>query len=282
MPTSRKSKRKRNKTQRKASRIEPVRNRAIVYKTDVNESCCNLRLWSHIIGNLLAMIIYPLLAFNPYVQLEGRTALWMAPWIRIDPSDKHCISLNSYVWVVAIFWYIHFIRRTFEVLWFQKFYRKGSFIDITGSIIFYGSVALLNGACNNVTVWFQHDWGCPSMPDITLGFTLFVIGQVGNHVHHAHLEDLRQKYIEKVDADFKGHVLPRGKMFEYVSCPHYMFEALTWFGWVFICQFSMGSISMFMLTVSNVFMKALGVHYEYVLRFKDLYPGRAAFIPYVY
>lgn len=255
-----------------------------VYETEPNRSWINVRYWSGIIGHLSALLIYFFVAFQRNIMIKGPSRKLIGPLFGTTYSDKkECTSLNTFGIICIIFWSIHHLRRLFEIMVIQKFYRYASHSEITGSIIFYGSLAIFNGICNNIYVWFREQWQCPSMANIVLGIVLFVIGQFGNSYHHYLLKQIRIEYQINIDKEFKGHILPKDGMFDYVTCPHYFFEIITWFGWMFICQFSTGSMMIFGIVLATLLMKAIQVHAEYKQKFRGLYPHqRKALIPFVF
>jgi 3-oxo-5-alpha-steroid 4-dehydrogenase len=61
-------------------------------------------------------------------------------------------------------------------------------------------------------------------PTSIVGVGLFAIGLAGNLYHHILLRNLRSS------AGEKKYVVPRGGLFEYVACPHYLFEVVSWLG----------------------------------------------------
>lgn len=55
---------------------------------------------------------------------------------------------------------------------------------------------------------------------VAIGLAMFVIGQGGNLYHHVLLSQLRSG-----DAGAaKKYVVPKGGLFESLTCPHYFFE----------------------------------------------------------
>lgn len=164
----------------------------------------------------------------------------------------------------------------------QDFYRHADYTEIVTALIVDGSLALVNGVSNNIYVWFRNGWNCPWKPNIVLGCALFIAGEFGNGYHHRTLSNLRKKYRNDVDPEFTGRVLPVGGLFDKVSCPHYLFESMTWFGWMFICSFSTASIALFGITFFTLIPKAYCVHNEYRAKFGSAYPAeRKMIIPFI-
>ena len=61
------------------------------------------------------------------------------------------------------------------------------------------------------------------------GVALFLLGITGNFYHHCLLSRLRGK-------DDKGYKIPKGGLFRFVICPHYLFEIIEFVGVAFISQ----------------------------------------------
>jgi very-long-chain enoyl-CoA reductase len=71
----------------------------------------------------------------------------------------------------------------------------------------------------------------PSTDLLYPGMLLFAIGIAGNFYHHYLLSQLR-----KGGDDDKGYKIPKGGLFELVTCPHYLFEITGFFGFAMISQ----------------------------------------------
>jgi len=80
----------------------------------------------------------------------------------------------------------------------------------------------------------------------------------------------------------KGHrAIPRGGMFEYVSCAHYFWELLSWTFFSFIANVLAGYLFVLFSFCSMAFM-ALDKHKSLKNYFGDKYPAeRKAFIPFI-
>jgi len=75
--------------------------------------------------------------------------------------------------------------------------------------------------------------------------------------------------------------IPRGGVFEFVSCPNYLGEILEWTGWA-IATWSLPGLAFALWTAANLIPRAYANHAWYRKTFPD-YPGkRKALIPFVY
>jgi steroid 5-alpha reductase family enzyme len=74
--------------------------------------------------------------------------------------------------------------------------------------------------------------------------------------------------------------IPHGRLFEFVSCPHYFGELLEWTGFCIASKLSLATISFVLLTGSNLIPRAVAQHAWYHNKFKEDYPkDRKAIIP---
>lgn len=64
---------------------------------------------------------------------------------------------------------------------------------------------------------------------VAAGVALFAIGEIGNFWHHCLLAALR------TPGD-SGYKTPRGGLFRFVTCPHYLFELVAWLGIALMTQ----------------------------------------------
>jgi len=84
-------------------------------------------------------------------------------------------------------------------------------------------------------IYAQHlSRGLPDPPVDLLypGVVVFAVGIAGNFYHHYLLSRLRADG----GGGEKGYKIPRGGLFELVTCPHYLFEITGFFGFAMIGQ----------------------------------------------
>ncbi|KAM3325617.1 steroid 5-alpha-reductase DET2 [Capsicum chacoense] len=79
-----------------------------------------------------------------------------------------------------------------------------------------------------------------------------------------------------------GYKVPRGGLFEYVSCPNYLGEIVEWLGWA-LMTWSWAGLGFFLYTFANLVPRARFNHEWYLKKFGEDYPRkRKAVIPFLY
>jgi very-long-chain enoyl-CoA reductase len=127
------------------------------------------------------------------------------------------LSLNASLG--AALWASHFLRRTLESAFVHR-YSKPSVgaADYLSEYLYYWGFA----------AWIAWSLAAPShrAPALGvqgLGLALFVLAEAGNARAHVILRSLRAP-------GTRDKRIPRGFLFEWVSCPHYLCEILSWVG----------------------------------------------------
>jgi protein-S-isoprenylcysteine O-methyltransferase Ste14 len=105
------------------------------------------------------------------------------------------------------------------------------------------------------------------------GILLFILGFVINKSADEKLRSLRQKNPSE-------YVIPRGWLFEYVSCPHYLGEIIEWAGWG-LMTWSLAGFAFFIFTFANLFPRAVASHNWYKATFSEYPRERKAVIPFI-
>jgi hypothetical protein len=121
----------------------------------------------------------------------------------------------------------HFAKRIIETLCVHKYSSRvnpvlGGFIGI-----YYALVCGIILGFQSAVSADEYLPGC-----LAAGAILFLIGEVGNFVHHVYLAALRPKEVDAGDvaAVRKSYKVPREGLFSKVVCPHYSFELCAWLG----------------------------------------------------
>jgi protein-S-isoprenylcysteine O-methyltransferase Ste14 len=105
------------------------------------------------------------------------------------------------------------------------------------------------------------------------GSLLFVAGFVINRWSDATLSRLR-----KPGED--GYHVPRGGLFEEVSCPNYLGEIIQWTGWA-VMTWSEAGLAFAVFTAANLIPRAVSHHNWYRRTFPSYPRRRRAIIPYL-
>ena len=134
-------------------------------------------------------------------------------------------SITTVAWLAVVIWCVHFVRRASESAWVHR-YGKTSvpLSDVITEYVYYWGFA----AWNAVSLT-SASYRAPAAELVVLGSVVFVVAELGNARAHCMLRDLRP-------AGSKLRLIPRGFLFERVSCPHYLFEILSWVGFALLTQ----------------------------------------------
>jgi len=118
---------------------------------------------------------------------------------------------------------LHFGKRILEVLFLH---------DFSGSPIEDGVSSVLIGGFYAVLAWlYCRDGARAEGPLLYVGLACFCLGLAGNFYHHLLLARLRRTGSQGTALTSQGkYKIPVGGLFELVTCPHYLFEILGFWG----------------------------------------------------
>lgn len=111
-------------------------------------------------------------------------------------------------------------------------------------------------------------------PFFIIGLFLFVIGFIINQYADYKLIHLRKPG----ETDYK---IPKGFLFEYISCPNLMGEIIEWTGF-FIMTWSLPTFSFAIWTFANLAPRAIAHHKWYLNKFPNYPKKRKALIPFIW
>ena len=75
----------------------------------------------------------------------------------------------------------------------------------------------------------------------------------------------------------KGHVMPKNGCFEFVTCPHYLFELISWLGICIMTQWKSNGVILLLVLSSLILTKrAVARHREY----KEKFSGKNGMVSY--
>jgi very-long-chain enoyl-CoA reductase len=166
---------------------------------------------------------------------------------------------------------LHFLKRDFDVLFIHK-YSGGMILDsvllITSS---YTMATITMLYAQNLTQGISN----PSIDLVYPGILLFLVGIIGNFFHHISLSKLRE------NGDRVQYKIPRGGMFDFVICPHYLFEILIFVGIAFISQ-TLYAFCFVIGTTIYLIGRSYATRRWYLSKFDDFPKNVKALIPFVF
>lgn len=165
---------------------------------------------------------------------------------------------------------IHFSKRVLEVLFLHNY---------SGQMILDSAISICLGySLFAVTVIYsQHlvqDMVEPAVNSTYVGVLLFLVGISGNFYHHYLLSRLRAKG-EKV------YKIPKGGLFGWVICPHYLFEIVIFIGISLMSQ-TIYAFSFALGSMVYLFGRSHVTKQWYLAKFEDFPKDVKALIPYVF
>ncbi|XP_047313930.1 3-oxo-5-alpha-steroid 4-dehydrogenase 1-like [Impatiens glandulifera] len=164
---------------------------------------------------------------------------------------------------------VHFFKRILEVLFVHKY---------SGPMPLDAAILISSSYFNATTcmIYAQHlTLGSPD-PAIDLklcGFLLFPIGISGNFYHHLLLSRMRK------DGE-KGYKLPVGCLFDLITCPHYLFEIIVFWG-VFCISQTLLSLIFALGTTFLLIGRSCATRRWYITKFDDFPNNVKAIIPFI-
>jgi len=175
------------------------------------------------------------------------------------------------MWVFFALWTAHYINRSLIFPWRTHTRGKSIPLAIVGSAMLFNIVnAGLNGTylgwSGNV---YPSEW--LTDPRFIVGLAVFLAGAGINLWADNTLIGLR------ADGS-QGYTIPRGGVFEWVSCPNHMGEIIQWSGFALMC-WNLPALSFAVWTAANLIPRAVSHHKWYRKTFPDYPPQRRAVIP---
>lgn len=124
----------------------------------------------------------------------------------------------------------------------------------------------------------SHDLPDPVVDLLYPGVVVFAVGLAGNFYHHYLLSTLRAG--DAGGDDKKGYKIPTGGLFGLVTCPHYLFEIIGFFGFAMIAQ-TLYAFAVATGTAAYLAGRSCATRRWYQSKF-DEFPARIkALLPYV-
>ena len=180
--------------------------------------------------------------------------------------------------VALVMWGLHFIRRFTEVLFVHRYSRRQSVVEAVGASVYYGFFGLWVGWSMNYYLGYK----LPHPGFFYPGVLLFIIGEIGNCAHHVKLMLLGKQAQEDRERGNSSarHKMPEGLLFNYVSCPHYFFEIVTWIGYS-LATMVLPVFVFLAATVITLSFYSYRNHQKYQADFPDYPTNRKMLIPFI-
>jgi len=189
----------------------------------------------------------------------------------------HCLTKGG-IQPLAVVMLAQFAKRTLEVLLLH---------DFSGSPTEELPVCIIIGAFYAMVAWLFSRESVRASPQVAAtGTVLAIIGMLGNFYHHLLLKHLRTQPTNKDSVvsttTLRNYHIPRGGMFEMVSCPHYFFELCVWGGAALMTQTLHTALVLFWMT-SMLTGRSIATTAWYRAKFGAKYPvERKNIIPYLF
>ncbi|MBT3442730.1 MAG: DUF1295 domain-containing protein [Flavobacteriaceae bacterium] len=231
---------------------------------------------------LIALIIFPInLIFKaPYgkhsTKKWGKTIDNKTGWFLMELPALVTCPLIYFIAVEEIslsigfvfIWITHYFNRT--IIYPLRIKTKGKKIPIAivASAFFFN---LINGFLNGYFISLIN-FESLSFTYIISGLLMFIIGFYVNVSSDNKLIKLRTNQ--------KDYVIPKGGLFNYVSCPNFLGEIIEWLGFA-IMTLNLGSTSFLIWTICNLIPRSKAHHKWYKENFEKYPTTRKAVIPYL-
>lgn len=181
---------------------------------------------------------------------------------------------NLAAWAFLLIWESHYLHRAFIYPFQIAGGRKRmTVLTVLMAVVFNTGNCYLNGRyLFALSPPLPNDW----LADFRfiMGLGLFVFGYVVNKRSDAALRSLRQD-------GGREYGIPRGGLFERVSCANYLGELVLWTGWA-VLTWSPGGLVFAVWTAANLLPRARSIHRWYREHFPEYPPNRKAMIPFVF
>jgi len=176
--------------------------------------------------------------------------------------------------IFYILWTGHYIHRSW--VWPARARITGKKMPI--------SLILFAVGFNGINAWINAEWMFSLhhpypidwliSPQFIIGVIFFITGMGINIKSDNMLFDLRRDG----SAEYQ---IPRGGLFQWISCPNYLGELLEWWGWA-LATWSLAGLSFAVWGMANLVPRARANHKWYQKNFKDYPVNRKALIPKVW
>jgi 3-oxo-5-alpha-steroid 4-dehydrogenase 1 len=181
-------------------------------------------------------------------------------------------SLETVPLVFLGLWQLHYVHRTFIYPLRLRTKGKRMAVTIVGLALVFNSLnAYINARWISHLGHYDTQWLLD--PRFIVGVLVFVVGFGINQKADRMLLALRKP-------GETGYKVPKGWLYDYITCPNYLGEILEWTGFA-IATWSLPGLAFALYTAANVGPRAFSNRRWYRERFPDYPKDRKALIPFV-
>ncbi len=176
--------------------------------------------------------------------------------------------------VMMAVWFIHYGQRVLVFPWLIR-EDKGMPLLVAGMAFAFQlvNVTLQAGWIYYLAPTDRYGLAWLTDPRFLGGVLVFITGYIINRWADTVLRRLRVE-------DKQAYSIPRGGLYEYISCPNYLGEILIWGGWA-LMTWSLAGLAFWLWTVANLLPRALQHHRWYHNHFPDYPLNRKAIFPFL-
>lgn len=250
-------------------------------------------LWVYFASSILVITVLQFFTKASYGRHDSKDrAWWWGPgvptrsaWIVMEaPSSlgfaiiffAGADALKIVPLILFLMWQTHYFQRSFIYPFIRKV-RPGDTTPLLVPVLAFTTNLGISYLNASILSWALIDGGYESSwltdPRFLIGVAIFAIGYHTNRKADAMLAALRKP-------GETGYKIPRGWLYEKVSCPNYLGEVLVWVGWA-IATWSTAGVVFVLWTIANLLPRALTNHGWYHEKFPDYPRERKAIIPYL-
>ena len=212
--------------------------------------------WGPMIDNRMAWIIMEL------------PALIVLPlWLLTSEGD-----ITKPVWIMVALFMLHYTNRV--LIFPLRIRTKGKKMPLSIAAMAF-AFNLINGSV--LGYYFAHGAAYADSwlwdPRFLTGLVLFLLGAYINQRSDHLLIHLRKP-------GETGYKIPRGFLFDYISCPNHFGEIVEWIGFA-VMTWALPGVSFAIWTAANLVPRTLNHHQWYKERFSDYPSERKAVVPHM-
>lgn len=135
-------------------------------------------------------------------------------------TEAAALEVNWVARLGVICWTLHFLKREYETVFIHKFSRATMPLsNLFKNCVYYWSFGAVIGYPLSSPEFLP-----PVETQVYIGFGVWILSELGNLICHLMLSGMRE-----VEGSQK-RTIPSGFLFNFVACPNYTFEALSWVG----------------------------------------------------